>query len=409
MKDGKPNLLLLIPNLGSGGAQRIFHQHRRFLSNDFNVVCCVFNFAGAFPGEAKDSIISLDVPAGRNFPDKILNFFQRVRRLKKIKEDHHIDVTVSHLEGADYVSILSHRNDRLILWIHGSKVHDQEIRGVVGWFRKRVLLPWLYRRADKIACVSLGIASELKPMTPRASGKIVAVQNGIDIPFVQSRAKEALPATWQSLMSKYFVVVTHCRFASQKNLRSLLHVVSGLKDVIDLKFILIGDGEQRDELVELAEKLNIPMYRSWSNDEWSEDHRLFFPGQQSNPFPWLRHAKVYVLTSLWEGFPLSICEAIACGLPVVAADCFTGPKEMLAPEIAGETTTPVKGSAGIVMPLIRESSQSSIDVWIKTIRDLISDSDTLERYRVHANQNVTRFSSERSKRETITVVKSVLT
>lgn len=393
----RPNMLLIIPNLGSGGAQRIFHQHRQFFSDDFNVVSCVFNFDGAFAEEKKDNIISLDVPAGGNVLSKVLNFLKRIRKLREIKQHHNIDVTISHLEGADYVNILSRKNDKLILWIHGTKVHDEDISGIIGWFRKRVLLPRLYRRADRIGCVSNGITRELKAIIPSASEKIVTVQNGIDIALVQSKSKEPLPPQWQSLMSKHFVIVTHCRFAAQKNLRALLHVIAGMKDVADLRFILIGDGEQRGELAELARSLGIPSYRSWTDDQWSESSRVFFAGQQLNPFPWLRQANLYVLASMWEGFPLSICEAIACGLPVVASDCPTGPKEILD-----------LSSAGVLMPVPYEGLQKSIDTWIDTLRDLINDSAKLERYRTLANENARLFSSDRSKCDTIAVVNSVL-
>ncbi len=397
MIDRKLNVLLLIPNLGSGGAQRIFHQHRLFLSRDFNVISCVFNFDGAFDNERDQDIISLDVPAGRNIVGKMVNFFRRVRRLKNLKAKHNIDVSISHLEGADYVNILSRKKDRLILWIHGTKLYDQEISGVIGSFRKGMMIPMLYRRADKIVCVSNGIADELRKFIPATSDKITTVLNGIDLASIDSLSKEPLTQEWQSLLTKNFVVVTHCRFAPQKNLRALMHVVAGMKDLENVKFVLLGDGEQRDELIDLAKRLGIPAYHAWTNDPLRESDLVFFAGRQSNPFPWLRHSGLYILTSLWEGFPLSICEAIACGLPIVAADCPTGPREIL--DIS---------SAGVLMPLIHEDSPASIEQWTETLRSLINDSPKLDSLRANARQNAHRFSSDNSKLETIAVVKDVM-
>ncbi|MEI9917929.1 MAG: glycosyltransferase [Bacteroidota bacterium] len=386
MNDKKPHVLLLIPNLGSGGAQRVFHQHREFLSKDFNVTSCVFNFDGAFAEEKNESILSLDIPAGNNIIEKVSHFFQRVRRLKKIKREYNIDLTVSHLEGADYVNILSKQDDKLILWIHGTKLHDKDISGVVGWLRKNLMLPWLYRRADRIVCVSQGIASELKLMIPAAAQKILAVRNGIDVQTVQAKSMEPLPGEWQSLLLNNFVIVTHCRFAPQKNLRSLIHIISKLNDIDKLKFVLIGDGEQRNELIELSKKLNVKL-----------EERIFFVGQQKNPFPWLRHSSLYVLTSLWEGFPLSLCEAIACGLPVVVADCPTGPKEIL-------DSVP----AGVLMPLVHENSPAEIDAWANALRKIINDREALDNYRKKATEGAGMFSDERTKRGTLTVIKNIL-
>jgi glycosyltransferase involved in cell wall biosynthesis len=386
MKGKKPNVLLLIPNLGSGGAQRVFHQHRQFLSDDFNVVACVFNFDGAFPEEINDNIFSLNVPASRNIIEKTSNFLRRIQRVKEIKRSHDIDVTISHLEGADYVNILSKQTDKLVLWVHGTKRHDKEIRGIIGWIRKSFMLPWLYRRADKIVCVSQGIENELRLTIPSAAQKITTVRNGIDIQSVQRKSTEPLSHEWQAVMEKYFVIVTHCRFAPQKNLRSLIHVISKLTDIDNVRFVLIGDGEQRSGLIELCEKLGIAL-----ND------RLFFAGQQKNPFPWIRHSSLYVLTSLWEGFPLSLCEAIVCGLPVVAADCPTGPMEIL-------NSVP----AGALLPMVYENSPPSIDTWANALRNIINDRDTLTAWRKSAVEGAHVFSDEQTKTETIAVTKSIL-
>jgi glycosyltransferase involved in cell wall biosynthesis len=152
-----------------------------------------------------------------------------------------------------------------------------------------------------------------------------------------------------------------------------------------VKFVLIGDGQQRNELIELSKTLNISL-----------DKKIFFPGQQKNPFAWLRHSSLYILTSLWEGFPLALCEAIVCGLPVMAADCPTGPKEIL-------DTVP----AGVLMPLIREDSPSSIDRWATELRNIIGDRDVLQAYRKQATQGAYQFSDDRTKAETISVVKNI--
>jgi glycosyltransferase involved in cell wall biosynthesis len=59
------------------------------------------------------------------------------------------------------------------------------------------------------------------------------------------------------------------------------------------------------------------------------------------------------MTSSWEGFPLSLCEALACGVPAIAADCFTGPREVIARGIAEEQPIkkPAFSSNGVLMPL----------------------------------------------------------
>jgi glycosyltransferase involved in cell wall biosynthesis len=390
--NAKPTILLVIPNLGGGGAQRVFHQHREFLSDDFNVISCVFNFNGAFAEDKKADIISLDVPASLSLTGKLVNFFRRVKRLKKIKRDHKVDLTISHLEGADYVNVLSRQTDKTVLWIHGSKTGDKEITGVIGWFRRNVLIPWLYRRADKIVSVSFGIAGELKSLIPSAAKRISTVQNGISIEDVRAKSLEPLAYNWTSLLSKYFVIVTHCRFAPPKNLRLFLKIAEALNDMEHVRFVLIGDGVLRQDLLKQCDESGISNYNPWTNDDWTEQHRVFFAGRQMNPFPWLRNSSLYLLTSSWEGFPLSLCEAVVCGLPVVANDCHTGPKEILG-----------TSHAGLLIP-----PTASVNTWVTSLRNVVADSATLDRYRKNAAGNANLFSDRKAKRETVEIVKQGL-
>ena len=75
-------------------------------------------------------MLSLDV-AGT--VEKIRNFGRRIARLQ-------VEVWVSHLEGANYVKLLSKRYDKVLLCINGSKLHDSNIAGIVGWLRKKKCL-----------------------------------------------------------------------------------------------------------------------------------------------------------------------------------------------------------------------------------------------------------------------------
>jgi hypothetical protein len=122
-------ILVIIPNLGRGGAQQIFRQQLHYLPGDFQVTGCVFNWDGAFQEEHQENIISLNVPAGTNIFFKVYYFFLRVIRLRRLKRRLKVNVAISHLEGADYVNILSSANDKTVGWIHGTKEFDKNING----------------------------------------------------------------------------------------------------------------------------------------------------------------------------------------------------------------------------------------------------------------------------------------
>lgn len=82
------------------------------------------------------------------------------------------------------------------------------------------------------------------------------------------------------------------------------------------KLVLVGDGPDFDEIKRYSKKTG-------------EESNIFFAGKQANPYKWMYNAKLFVLSSKTEGFPLVICEALACDCPVISSDCISGPKDIL--------------------------------------------------------------------------------
>src|SRR5687767_12240918 len=124
-------ILVMIPNLGRGGAQQVYRDQLRFLSNHHQTLGCVFNWEDTFEDDRSYNIISLDIPAGKNIVTKIIFFWKRVFAVRKIKNDYNIDFSISHLEGADYINILSKRTEKVICWVHGTKKFDENIQGII--------------------------------------------------------------------------------------------------------------------------------------------------------------------------------------------------------------------------------------------------------------------------------------
>ena len=79
---------------------------------------------------------------------------------------------------------------------------------------------------------------------------------------------------------------------------------------------LLGDGPEREALEQRAEQAGLA-------------RRVHFAGYEANPYPWMRHADVFVQSSRREGLPVAVLEALACGTPVAAFDCAGGTCEIL--------------------------------------------------------------------------------
>ena len=114
------------------------------------------------------------------------------------------------------------------------------------------------------------------------------------------------------------------RLEARKGFDVLLRsAAQALRNGLDFDIVLLGEGPLRGSLAALAIELGIA-------------DRVHMPGHVSSSLPWLRASTAYVLTSRLEGLPTTILEAFACGTPVIANDCPSGPAELLAGGRAGE-------------------------------------------------------------------------
>ncbi len=104
---------------------------------------------------------------------------------------------------------------------------------------------------------------------------------------------------------------------ASKNLTLLIksYAISQLVDK-NIKLILLGKGEDLAYLKDLVDTMQL-------------QNMVIFMGYNPNPFPYVKHAKFTVLSSNYEGFPMSIIESLAVGTPVVSVDCESGPREVI--------------------------------------------------------------------------------
>ncbi len=172
----------------------------------------------------------------------------------------------------------------------------------------------LLNQADTYSFISKGIFRNLKDKIPIK--KSVFIPNAVDFCEIDKLKIEQIEDECRYIFEKK-VFITIGRLTEQKGQWVLLDAFSKIKN--DVNLVILGDGEKEKELKKITKELNI-------------DQRVFFLGFQKNPFKFLYHADVFVLSSLWEGFGNVIIEAMRCGLPIISADCPSGPREILAPK-----------------------------------------------------------------------------
>lgn len=388
----RSSILLLITNLTFGGAQRVFFDHSRLLAGRQDVTEIVFNRADGHAFESGNEILSLDVPGGGSSLAKLAHFFERVRVLAALKRSRRPALTISHLEGADYINVLSRGPGKRLLVVHGSKLHDARLSGLSGWLRRRVLIPFLYNRADKIVTVSREIGVELEALGVRKS-RIHPIHNFFDPAAIRARSLEPLSAEEQAMFDGPPVLVTSGRLTLQKNQTAMISLFADLLRRRPARLVLLGDGELRQPLIDQAKALGLRV-----GEGPGGEHDVYFLGFQDNPFRLQRHADLFLLTSGWEGFPMVLGEAMACGLPIVSADCPTGPREFLAPDTIGQAVRPLRqaevGDYGLLLPIPAVGDRATITPWVDTLDRLLGDQDERERLAALSLARAEHFSRE---------------
>jgi glycosyltransferase involved in cell wall biosynthesis len=187
-----------------------------------------------------------------------------------------------------------------------------------GWLKRNAWnLPirLLYPLADGIVAVSHGVAADLAAITHLPLERFTVIPNPVVSERLSKMAMEPVSHPWFQ-GSNPPVFLGAGRLTRQKDFPTLIRAFALVRKTTPSRLVILGEGSHREALLELAESLGI-----------REDVDL--PGFVKNPYPFMAKASVFVLSSIWEGSPNVLTEAMALGTPVVATDCPSGPREIL--------------------------------------------------------------------------------
>jgi glycosyltransferase involved in cell wall biosynthesis len=384
-------ILLIIPELGMGGAQRSLAKLSVALAEFHEVVVVVFNLNHEVAYPVGGKIISLDVVPGPGIFRKIFAFYSRVKILKRIKKEIGAEVSISFLEGADYINILSRTSDKVIISIRGSKLHDETIKRNFSWVRNKLFLPILYRWVDTIVTVNHGIISELRNFFNLKDSPIVAIGNFYNTAEIIHLSEESKSESMARLYQRPVLVVTG-RLAPEKGIKFLILIFKQLKYFNpESVLVIVGNGPLFQELIDTAKSLSLDVEIS---ENFTSKPDVIFLGNQRNVFKYLKDASSYLMNSSSEGFPNSLVEAMVCGVPVISADCPYGPREILAPETPffSSVTEPYFCENGVLMPVIK--NQSDLEAWVTLLTYVLENSDLRTKLAANGRKRASSFNQE---------------
>ncbi|MCM8757817.1 MAG: glycosyltransferase [Candidatus Omnitrophica bacterium] len=301
---------------------------------------------------------------------------------KKIKSN---DIVISFLERANFVNIVAKyiRRHRTIVSVQTDPISGHAgIRGI----NKR-LIKTLYNKSDYVIAVSQGVNNSLISLGVTRTN-IKVIYNPIFLEEIIEKSKEDI----EEIFGGKDFLITVGRLTKAKGQWHLIRIFSRLKkEFPELKLLLLGDGELKDDLVNLSRNMGLNTY-VWDENELSEKYDVYFMGFKENPFKYITKSKLFIFPSLWEGFGNVVAEALACKTVIVASDCKSGPREILAPDtdISYQTKKPEFAKYGVLMPVL-EDKLENIEIltekeitWLKTIKMLLKDENLIKHYREKA-------------------------
>ena len=172
-----------------------------------------------------------------------------------------------------------------------------------------------YPKADKIISVSQGLADEIAELSGVPDSDIHTINNPVDNRRINELASQEINDPWFQDDGPPIIIST-ARLHPQKDYPTLVKAFWILREKIDARLLILGEGSERDKIVKMIEAYGL-----------QNDVRLL--GYQQNPHAYVARADVFVLSSLWEGFSNSLIEALSCGTKIVSTDCRHGTKDIL--------------------------------------------------------------------------------
>nr|WP_081663520.1 glycosyltransferase [Clostridium paraputrificum] len=304
------NLAILIPTLSIGGAERVAANLSIGLSRYYNVFIIVYNRTENEYAH-NDNIICLESKFYKGVLGKAYGFFKKIFQIRKIKKEYNIDISLSLLDMPSILNILSRYRDKVIVSVRNYK--SREVNGITGKIDK-MMISTFYNKADLVIACSELIKEDMIENFNVKREKIITIYNPYNIEDIKEKCKEEISD--YDVNNKKFIVNVG-RLTNQKGQDHLLRAFKIVKQSIaDINLVIVGVGELEESLKKLA--IDLGIFDS-----------VFFVGFEKNPFKFIDKSEVYVLSSLFEGFPNTMLEAMICGAPIVSTDCKSGPREIL--------------------------------------------------------------------------------
>lgn len=304
-------LAIFVHSLYGGGAERaMLNLARGFSEQGIQVDLVLLRVEGAYLSQLPPEVRVIDLGGKR--------LWQSLPALAKYLREEKPPVMLSTLDDTNIAALwvrrLAGSNTRLVVNVQNTISQDAKTATQLKTRVMPLLTRWFFPWADAVVPVSHGVGDDLVQLGV-AVDRIHVIPNPVITPEVFEKDKEAVDHPWFA-PDQLPVILGVGRLNQQKDFPTLLRAFAKVQQQRPCRLVILGEGEERASLQALIQELGLK-------------DAVDLPGFVSNPYAYMARSAVFVLSSLFEGLPSVLIEALAMGTSAVATNCKSGPQEIL--------------------------------------------------------------------------------
>lgn len=321
-------------------------------------------------------LLDMRLPARASKVGKLFNSVRRAYAYKKHIKEFKPDVVFQFLSFRSPVGALRLKEGIKIVSARDFSALSNNIAG----YKKRL------DESTAMICNSEYLRDYFVDRYPEDRERVFTVNNIINADNIKAQSEEEIDEEFINFREKYdYIIVSTGRFCKEKAFEKLILSFSKVHKVMpSTGLVLIGDGDYKEKYVKVSEVNGI-------------SDAIYYTGYQKNPYKYMANCDVFVLSSLSEGFPNVLAEAMALSMPVIAINCYTGPAEILMKNYNYKVVKEsfLECDYGILTPHYDiKGTDWAINEMAKAIIHVLKDNTTMEKYRNLSAKRVLDFSAE---------------
>lgn len=299
------------PNLEGGGAERVISNLAiEFSKNGYDVDLVLTKAQGAYLNNIPDCVNVIDFQCGKvvfSLP-KLIRYIQKEQpKIMFASQMHASTILIWAVKIARVNTKIIIRQPTMLYSLHEKKSTFSSIR------QKLFLLTARY--ANQIIVTSKNMAEEFHRFSRLPENKIKIIYNPLPIETIKEKSLMPID-NFLNISDEIPIILAVGRLVKVKDFHTLVKAFYLVQKKVPAYLFILGDGELKLELKKFIQDLGL-------------DNKVKILGFKQNPYNYMKNSKVFVLSSLREGFPNSMVEAMACGCSIVATDCTGGTSEIL--------------------------------------------------------------------------------